>query len=167
MQNNPNLQTFPGQAPPFLSEQDTSHLWNTLLSNESLDTQYLDLFGVLIGGNPMGTTGNAKLGRRADNTPRGSAYLQYHLVPAYTSIGSSIQSDAGMSMSGPMVPPTPTLAQTGSRQNRQEFACIQCGITYDRRARARDCQYQDRGETPYQCRGACGDIWWSVYFFRI
>lgn len=45
---------------------------------------------------------------------------------------------------------------------RQDYSCPQCGKTYDRRSRARDCQYQDLGITPYQCAGYCGDIRWFV-----
>ena len=159
IQNNPSLQTFPGQA-PFLSEPGTSHLWNNLLGNENMDSQYPDFFRAPINGNIMGTNGTTELDRRAASMARGPFDLQYRIGHVHTHSGSSTHSDPGTFIP---VPPTLTPILSGPRQHRQDFTCIQCGTTYDRRSRARDCQYQDRGETPYQCRGSCGDIWWSVH----
>jgi hypothetical protein len=47
-------------------------------------------------------------------------------------------------------------------RRRYDFTCVQCKRTHDRFSRARDCQYQDLGLTPYLCRGACGNALWSV-----
>jgi hypothetical protein len=52
-------------------------------------------------------------------------------------------------------------------QGRREFKCIKCRRVYDRATRARDCANQDLGLTPYQCKGACGDVNWSVPVFRL
>jgi hypothetical protein len=58
--------------------------------------------------------------------------------------------------------PTRTLARPVEQvaRHRYELTCVQCRRNYDRFSRARDCQYQDLGLTPYLCRGGCGDTKW-------
>ena len=75
-----------------------------------------------------------------DSNPSGVAETSPIVLPARTSAGSV----------GPV------------SRRRYDFTCVQCKRAHDRFSRARDCQYQDLGLTPYLCGGACGDTIWSV-----
>ena len=67
-------------------------------------------------------------------------------------------------VSNVIVPPDAfsSRASISGSSRRYKHACLNCGRTFDRHSRARDCQNMDLGLTPHRCRGRCNsDAWYA------
>lgn len=70
-----------------------------------------------------------------------------------------------VSLASASLPAMMSVAYGPPVRRQYKHRCLECGNTFDRARRARDCANKNLGLTPFACRGRCGKLNWYVVSF--